>query len=52
MLKHETQNTLFNNLGSKHSLVMKFGQFMQYYKKILSENSTKNIASKAVPGPF
>ena len=27
-----TKHILFNNLGSKHSLVMKFGQFMQYYK--------------------
>ena len=32
MPKHETRNTLLNNLGSKRSLVMKFGQFMQYYK--------------------
>ena len=32
MPKHETRNTLSNNLGSKHSLVMKFGQFMYYYK--------------------
>ena len=34
MPKHETQNILLNNLGSKHSLVMKFDQFMQYYKII------------------
>ena len=26
--KHETWNILLNNLGIKHSLVMKFGQFM------------------------
>ena len=32
--KHETRNILVNNLGSKHSLVMKFGKFMQYYKII------------------
>ena len=32
MPKHETQNTLLNNLGSKCSLVMKFDQFMQYFK--------------------
>ena len=32
MPKHETRNILSNNLGSKHSLVMKFGQFMKYYK--------------------
>ena len=34
MPKHETRNTLLNNLRSKCSLVMKFGQFMQYYKII------------------
>ena len=34
MSKHETRNTLLNNLGSKCSLVIKFGQFMQYYKII------------------
>ena len=28
------KHILLNNLGSKHSLVMKFGQFMQYYKII------------------
>ena len=27
-----TKQILLNNLGSKRSLVMKFGQFMQYYK--------------------
>ena len=32
MPKYETGNILFNNLGSKLSLVMKFGQFMEYYK--------------------
>ena len=43
MPKHKTRNTfLLNNLGSKHSLLMKFGQFMSDYKrKILSKNSTK-----------
>ena len=29
-----TKHILLNNLGSKRSLVMKFGQFMQYYKII------------------
>ena len=29
-----TKYILVNNLGSKHSLVMKFGQFMQYYNII------------------
>ena len=48
-----TKHILLNNLGSKHSLVMKFGQFMQYYKiTFLSKNSTKNMAWKLVPGPF
>ena len=48
-----TKHILLNNLGSKRSLVMKFGQFMQYYKIIfLSKNSTKNVAWKLVPGPF
>ena len=32
--KHETRDTLLNNLGGKRSLVMKFGQFMQYCKII------------------
>ena len=32
---------------------MKFGQFMQYYKKnFFSKNSAKNVAWKLVPGPF
>ena len=48
-----TKPMLLNNLESKRSLVMKFGQFMQYHKIIfLSENSTKNVAWKLVPGPF
>ena len=28
-----TEHILLNILGSKHSLVMKFGQFMYYYKR-------------------
>ena len=48
-----TKHILLNNLGSKCSLVMKFGQFMQYYKIIfLSKNPTKNVARKLVPSPF
>ena len=49
MSKHETRNTLLNNLGSKCSLVIKFGQFMQYYKtssrpfSIFKESSVKKI---------
>ena len=42
-----------NNLGSKRSLVIKFGQFMQYYKIIfLAKNSTKDVSWKLVPGQF
>ena len=41
-----------NNLGSKHSLIIKLGQFMSYYKKKLSKNSTKIATGKLVPGPF
>ena len=34
MLKYETRKCiLLNNLGRKHSLVIKFGQFMWYYKR-------------------
>ena len=33
---------LLNNLGSKQSLLMKFGQIMSYYKRITTKNSTKS----------
>ena len=36
MPKHETRNTLLNNLGIKRSLVMKFDWFMRYYKLFFS----------------
>ena len=38
-----TKHILLNNLGSKHSLVIKFGQFMQYYKikKFIKRNLWK-----------
>ena len=53
MPKHETRNTLLNNLGSKRSLVMKFGQFMQYYQIFFFvKNSTKNVTWKLVSDPF
>ena len=53
MPKHETRNTLLNNMESKRSLVMKFGEFMQYYQIIfLSKNSTKNVAWELVTGAF
>ena len=31
-LESNKKYILLNNLGSKHSLLMKFGQFMAYYK--------------------
>ena len=44
---------MLNNLGSKHSLLMKFDQFVSYYKrKKISKNSTKTKTRKLVPGPF
>ena len=52
MPKHKTYISR-NNLGSKHSLVMKFGQFMSYYKKKnSSKSSTKTAVRKLVLGPF
>ena len=40
-----TKLILLNNLGNKCSLVMKFGQFMQYYKIIFFiKNSMENVA--------
>ena len=40
-------------MGSEHSLVMKFGQFMYNYKiKLLSKNYTKNVTWTLVPGLF
>ena len=44
-MKHKT---LLNNFGSKSSLVMKFGQFMQYYKIIFCEK----ILPKMWPGNY
>ena len=47
------KHILLNNLGSKHSLVMKFGRFMPYHKiTFLSKNSTKNVAWKLVAALF
>ena len=39
-----------NNLGSKYSLLIKFGQFMSYYKK--KKKKKKNENWKLVSGPF
>ena len=54
MSKHETRNILLINLGSKHTLVIKFGQFMQHYKRAIFSKKflKKNVAWKLVPGPF
>ena len=46
-----TKHILLNNLGSKHSLVMKFGQFM-YSLCFLSKNYIKNVVWRLVPDPF
>ena len=44
---------LMNNLQNKHSLLMKSGQFMSYYKrKTLSKNFVKTATWKLVPGVF
>ena len=40
-MKHE--HILLNNLESKHSLVMKVGQFMKYYKR---KNFIKELYEK------
>ena len=50
-----TKHILLSNLGSKYSLVMKFGQFMQYYKIILFIEKFYEkfyVTWKLVPGPF
>ena len=53
MPKHETQNILLKNVRSKRSVVMKSGQFMQYYKIIfLSKISMKDVAWKLALGSF
>ena len=42
-----------NNLGSKHSLFMKFGQFMsQYKRKNFIKKFFKNCGLKTSSGPF
>ena len=52
MPKHETRNTL-NNLESKHSLVMKFGQFMYYYKiKIFTKKFYEKCDLETSSRPF
>ena len=54
MPKHKTRNIL-NNLGSKHCLLMKFGQFMSYYKrkKFIKEfNKNCNLETSSDPFVF
>ena len=52
MPKHETRNILLNNLGSKHSLVMKFDHFMYYQRKNLTKTFNEKCDLKASPSPF
>ena len=47
-----TKHILLNNLGSKCSLVMKFGQFMQYYKIILSKRFYRKCGMEISSWPF
>ena len=51
MPKHKTRNT--KNLGSKHNLLVKFGQFMPYYKrKRFIKKLYKNCDLKTSRRPF
>ena len=52
MPKHETRNISLNNLESKRSLVMKFGQFMQYYKIIFIKKFYKKCGLGTSSRPF
>ena len=54
ILKHKTRNNiLLNNLGSKHSLLIKFGQFMSYYKREkFIKKYYKNCDLKTSSRPF
>ena len=53
MRKHKRRNTLLNNLGNKHSLLMKFGQFKSYYKgKNFIKNFYKTSNQKTSLRPF
>ena len=52
MPKHKTRNA-FYKFGSKYNLLMKFGQFISYYKiKKLFKHLTKTATLNLVPGPF
>ena len=53
MSKHNKQCILLNNLGSKHSALTKFGQFMSYYKrKDFIKKFYKNCDLKTSPRPI
>ena len=51
-LNIKKKHILVNYLWSKHSLSMKFGQFISYYKRKLSKKSTETATWKLVPDPF
>ena len=46
------KHILLNNLGSKRSLVMKFGQFMQYYKIIFIKKFYEKCGLETSSRPF
>ena len=51
--KHETQHILLNNLGGKHSLVMKSGQFMWHYKiKLFAKKLCEKCRLETSSRPF
>ena len=47
-----TKHILLNNLGSKRSMVMKFGQFMQYYKIIFIKKFYQKFGLETSSRPF
>ena len=53
MSKHETKHILLINLGSKHTLVIKFCQFMQHYKRaIFNKKFLKKRGLETSSRPF
>ena len=52
MPKHKTKYILLNNLGSKHSLLMKFGHILSHYKKNFIKKFNKNCNLKTSSRPF
>ena len=50
---YNKKHILLNNLGSEHSLLMKFGQFMLYFKRNnFIKNFYKNCGLKTSSRPF